>query len=87
MNRNEKPIRNSPMDLVRLFLEKSNGTEHAMSGRMKSDVSTLNPNKAMIHAVKVVPTFAPKMTAIDWASVIKPAFTKLTTITVEADEL
>ena len=41
----------------------------------------------MIHAVNVVPTFAPMITAIDWPSVIRPALTKLTTITVDADEL
>ena len=41
----------------------------------------------MIQAVNVVPTLAPMITAIDCASVIRPAFTKLTTITVDADEL
>ncbi len=41
----------------------------------------------MIQVVTVVPTLAPKMTAIDCARLIRPAFTKLTTITVEALEL
>ena len=41
----------------------------------------------MIQVVTVVPTLAPKMTAIDCASDMRPALTKLTTITVEADEL
>ena len=87
MKRNEKPIRNSPIDFLREELQKRSGTAHAMSGSMNTDVSTLNPNRAMIHAVNVVPTLAPKITAIDWPKVISPALTKLTTITVEADEL
>ncbi len=37
--------------------------------------------------MNVVPTLAPKMTAIDCAMDMSPAFTKLTTITVEALEL
>ena len=87
MNRKAKPIRNSPIDFVRLFLKKSSGTAQAIIGRMNTDVSTLNPNRAIIHAVNVVPTLAPNITAMDCARVIRPAFTKLTTITVEADEL
>lgn len=80
-------MRNSPIDFVRLFLKNNSGTAQAIIGSINTDVSTLNPKRAMIHAVKVVPTLAPNITAIDWASVIKPAFTKLTTITVDADEL
>ena len=45
---------------------------------------TLKPTAEIIHAVTVVPMFAPMMTPIDCASVISPAFTKLTTITVVA---
>ena len=45
---------------------------------------TLKPTADIIHAVTVVPMFAPMMTPIDCASVINPAFTKLTTITVVA---
>ena len=41
----------------------------------------------MIQVVTVVPTFAPKITAMACCNVIRPAFTKLTTITVEALEL
>ena len=69
------------------MLQNSKGTEQAISGRINTEVSILNPSRAIIHAVNVVPTFAPKITAIDCASVISPAFTKLTTITVDADEL
>ncbi len=48
---------------------------------------TLKPKRAITHAVNVVPTFAPIITAIDCARDISPAFTKLTTMTVLADEL
>ena len=49
-------------------------------------MSTLKPRAEIIHAVTVVPMFAPIITPIDWESVSKPAFTKLTTITVVAEE-
>ena len=87
MNIRAKPIRNSPIDFLRLALAKSNGTAQAISGSINAEVSTLNPNSEMIRAVNVVPTLAPNMTAIDCPSVMRPALTKLTTITVEADEL
>ena len=38
----------------------------------------------IIHAVSVVPMFAPMMTEMAWARVRRPAFTKLTVITVVA---
>ncbi len=41
----------------------------------------------MIQVVTVVPTLAPKMTAMDCARLMSPALTKLTTITVDALEL
>ena len=40
----------------------------------------------MIQAVTVVPMLAPIITLMDSASVSNPAFTKLTTITVVAEE-
>ena len=43
-------------------------------------------NSAMTQAVNVVPTLAPMITAMDCVRVIRPALTKLTTITVDADE-
>ena len=49
-------------------------------------MSALKPNHATIHAVTVVPIFAPMITPIACVSVSNPAFTKLTTITVVADE-
>ena len=69
------------------MLVNSRITANATIGSTATLTSTLKPNRAMIHAVKVVPTLAPKITAMDCARVIRPAFTKLTTITVEADEL
>ena len=56
----------------------------ANSGMEKAAMLTLKPTAEMIHAVTVVPMLAPMMTPIDCANVIKPAFTKLTTITVVA---
>ena len=50
------------------------------------DMSALNPSHETSQAVTVVPMFAPIMTPIAWANVKRPAFTKLTTITVVADD-
>ena len=78
---------NSPT-LFRLLLElKIRGIPIARSGKANAAIFTLNPMAEIIHAVTVVPMFAPIMTPILWAKVIKPAFTKLTTITVVALEL
>lgn len=49
-------------------------------------IEKLNPNIETIHAVTVVPMFAPKMTAIACFKVRISAFTKLTTITVVAPD-
>ncbi len=48
---------------------------------------TSKENAEIIHVVAVVPTLAPKITAMACWRLIRPAFTKLTTITVEALEL
>ena len=45
-----------------------------------------NPKNDTIHAVTVVPIFAPKMIPIAWVNERISAFTKLTTITVVAPE-
>ncbi len=87
MKRNVKPIRNSPIDLYWLFFKNSMGTANAKMGSSITDMLTLKPNIDTSHAVKVVPTLAPMITAIDCASDMSPALTKLTTITVDADEL
>ena len=78
---------NSPIDFVLLLEENSRGTASPIRGSANAEMSTLKPNRAMTHAVKVVPTLAPMITAMDCARVIRPALTKLTTITVDADEL
>ena len=44
------------------------------------------PLRLKIHAVTVVPMFAPMITLIDCLSVMIPELTKPTTITVVADE-
>ena len=59
----------------------------AMRGSTKAEIFTLKPKRAMTQAVKVVPTLAPMITAMACDSVIRPALTKLTTITVEAELL
>lgn len=46
----------------------------------------MNPKAEIIQAVTVVPMLAPIMTLMDCVKVNKPAFTKLTTITVVAEE-
>lgn len=74
------------MDLRLLLPEKMSGRAMARSGRAKAAMSTLNPKIEIIHAVTVVPILAPMMTLMDSASVSKPALTKLTTITVVAEE-
>ena len=50
-------------------------------------LSLLIPPSESTQLVTVVPTFAPIMTFIACLSVIRPEFTKPTTITVVADEL
>ena len=55
------------------------------AGQTKSVMLNEKPAD-MIHAVNVVPMFAPMMMEIAWASVSKPAFTKLTVMTVVAVE-
>ena len=86
MKRNEKPNTNSPTDLRELLPEKKSGIPIASRGSAKAAISTLNPKAEIIQAVTVVPMFAPIITPIDWESVNSPAFTKLTTMTVVADE-
>ena len=49
-------------------------------------ISTLKPKAEMIQAVTVVPILAPIITPMDCDKLSKPALTKLTTITVVADE-
>ena len=71
------------MLFVRLLFISRNTTANAIIGKTNDETLTLKPKREIIQAVKVVPTLAPIITAIDCPKVIRPAFTKLTTITVE----
>ena len=84
MNKRANPTKNSPSDL-RFFINRS-GVATAMRGKTISVVENSNPKSDIIQAVTVVPMFAPIMTAIAPDSLSSPAFTKLTTITVHADD-
>ena len=77
---------NSPTDLRELLPEKRSGMPNASRGREKAAMSTLNPRAEINHAVTVVPILALIMTPMDWVRVSRPAFTKLTTMTVVADD-
>ena len=77
---------NSPTDLRELFCENNSGIPKASNGKAKAETSTWNPNAEMTQAVTVVPILAPIITLIDWESVSSPALTKLTTITVVAED-
>ncbi|MPM68898.1 hypothetical protein SDC9_115833 [bioreactor metagenome] len=78
---------NSPVDLFLLFDEKIKGRAIPINGMDKALMENFpNPNREIIHAVTVVPMLAPMMTPMDWTKLSNPALTKLTTITVVADE-
>ena len=86
INKKAKPIINSPQDLLRLFPEKIKGIAKPINGIANKLMFTLKPKIEIIHAVTVVPTLAPIITDTDCVKESKPAFTKLTTITVVAEE-
>ncbi len=87
INKKANPKINSPKDLRLLFAENMRGSPTPSNGMDMMLMENLpKPNKDIIHAVTVVPILAPMITPIDWAKVSKPAFTKLTTITLAADE-
>ena len=62
------------------------GVAIAMTGKIIIEIENLKPSKEIIQAVTVVPILAPIITAIAPVRVKSPAFTKLTTITVVAEE-
>ena len=62
------------------------GTEKDKRGNESADILTLNPSKATSHEVIVVPMFAPNITPADSIKESNPAFTKLTVITVVAED-
>ena len=77
---------NSPTDLRELRWENSSGTPKASRGKANAEMSTWKPKAEIIQAVTVVPILAPMMTLMDCDKVSKPALTKLTTMTVVAEE-
>lgn len=86
MKRKANPMMNSPMDLRLPFEENMNGIATAINGTAMDAMLTLNPRSEMIHAVAVVPMLAPMMTDMACVNPRSPALTKLTTITVVAEE-
>ena len=86
IKRKEKPNKNSPILFLLDLLENIIGIPIASRGIANAAMSTLKPMADITHAVTVVPMLAPIMTPIACARVISPAFTKLTTITVVADD-
>ena len=82
MNRTPKPMMTSPQRDSFSFLQ--NITISTPVSRMTGAAfSSLNETRS---AVTVVPIFAPKITPAACVSVISPELTKLTTITVHAEE-
>jgi hypothetical protein len=69
-----------------LLLLNISGKAMPISGKDNIDIFTLKPNSVIIHAVMVVPIFAPRITPTDFTRGSNPAFTKLTTMTVVAEE-
>ena len=81
-----KPKTNSPK-LFTLFLRTYVSTiPSPKNGQTTLLMLNWNPKIDMIHAVAVVPMFAPIITGIACFSVKSPAFTKLTVMTVVAVE-
>ena len=78
-------MRISPKLLHRSFPIKKIGRPIPITGRATFERENF-PTRAMIHAVRVVPRFAPMITPMDSTRVSRPALTKLTTMTVVADE-
>lgn len=86
INKTADPIINSPHDRRMLFFEKNNGKLIPIRGKDRKLRLTLNPNRDIIQAVTVVPIFAPMITPTAAINDSSPALTKLTTITVVAED-
>ena len=91
-----KPSRIRPLSFLRLFLQNMNsmmptsastGVNEVGLSSFTQSALLLMPPRLRIHAVTVVPTFAPIITLMACFSVIRPELTKPTTMTVVADEL
>ena len=85
-NRRQKPTISSPIFLRWFFFEFEKRKPKSIKGTARMEMSALKPSQDTIHAVTVVPMLAPIITPMACAKVSRPAFTKLTTITVVADE-
>ena len=81
-----KPTIISPKDLRRLIFENRSGNDSPIRGKLRALILTLNPKSDIIQAVMVVPILAPITTPIDSRRESKPALTKLTIITVVAED-
>ena len=86
MNSNAKPKISSPSARRSACLLKINGSVNPIKGTASTLMSTLKPSNEMIHAVTVVPMLAPIITPAACSNVRRPAFTKLTTMTLVAEE-
>lgn len=75
----------SPTALIFCFPMKNKGRPIPMMGRAMAEMLNF-PIQATSHAVTVVPRLAPMITPIAAVRVSRPAFTKLTTRTVVAEE-
>ena len=85
-NKSPNPINASPIDSFLIFLYETSKKPTPNMGTAKAEILNLKPNRDTIHAVMVVPIFAPKITPTDCLSVSNPAFTNDTTITVVAED-
>jgi hypothetical protein len=56
-----------------------------IKGKEMALMENLNPKSDINQAVNVVPILAPIITPTDWVKEIRPALTKLTSITVVAE--
>ena len=80
-----KPTMNSPMLLFFCFFEVWRMNPRAIRGTENTEMSTENP-RAVTQAVRVVPMLAPMITPMALPRLRRPAFTKLTTMMVVAEE-
>ena len=85
-NNNPKPTKISPKFFLFIVFEKIRGRPIPIAGSAILLILNLNPSIDTNHPVIVVPIFAPIMMPIDWVNERSPALTKLTTITVVAED-
>jgi hypothetical protein len=81
-----KPSRIPAISRYFLCLLKKKGMAMAMAGRATAVIWNLKPRIETSQPVMVVPMLAPMTTPMDWVRLTTPAFTRLTSRTVVADE-